>query len=277
MSTLALPAAALPLALVVAPRTCTYCDMETRRLPCAVHGARCDISWRTAVPGRGRLDSEGYLVQDLSSRVKKRKLLGSFTSPRRVRAIRRPYVHRDSYMALVCDIERRPKPLFDIAHQYPHTSGLKTVHGLTHGLLAEAVVTVPIGKLAAARCRLAFGLALTQSAVPFACPTAYLDMDVLPRVLRSLSTVTPMTDKSIRAAVAAFAEESRDIRRGRIPAAFGMEQSGTRTWAHCSWAHCGRAMSTWGLVGEWDVSTAMFLNLRRTRKQRYQNVHYINS
>ena len=76
----------------------------------------------------------------------------------------------------------------------------------------------PLSGPSAARCRLAFGMALACEPpgagggggreVRGACPPAYLDVDVMPRLLRTLRTVAPLTDESICEAVADFRAES---------------------------------------------------------------------
>ena len=104
----------------------------------------------------------------------------------------------------------------------------------------EAAATsrpAPLGKLAAARCRLAFSLALAwEPCCPsggggddMACPPACLDVDVMPRLLRTLRTVAPLTDESIRTAVAEFRSESADF-------------------------NSPVATARWGHVADWDVS-----------------------
>ena len=99
----------------------------------------------------------------------------------------------------------------------------------------------PLSKLSAARCRLAFGLALACEPpapgsgggdVLGACPPAYLDVDVMPRLLRSLRTVAPLTDESIRVAVDMFKAESRDF-------------------------DSPVAAARWGRVADWDVSSVV--------------------
>ena len=99
----------------------------------------------------------------------------------------------------------------------------------------------PLSKLKAARCRLAFGLALACEPptpgsgggdVLGACPPAYLDVDVMPRLLRSLRTVAPLTDESIRVAVDMFKAESRDF-------------------------DSPVAAARWGRVADWDVSSVV--------------------
>ena len=94
----------------------------------------------------------------------------------------------------------------------------------------------PVGKLRAARLRLAFGLALVcnppetvegERACSPAC--ACLGADLISRIVRMLRIVKPLTDATISIAVAEFKAES-------------VKFDGPR------------AISKWGRVAEWDVS-----------------------
>ena len=116
--------------------------------------------------------------------------------------------------------------------------------GSTAGMLALA--PPPLGKLSAAQCRLAFGLvlacehaatggggsgdgAVTRSRSREACPAACLPGDVVARLVCLLRTVAPLTDETIRTAVAEFGAESANF-------------------------DSPRAAAKWGRVADWDVS-----------------------
>lgn len=93
----------------------------------------------------------------------------------------------------------------------------------------------PLSKLSAARCRLAFGMALECAPPPPAklasqpCPPAFLDVDVMELLLRTLRTVTQMTNESIRKVVEEFFSEDKTF-------------------------DSPVAAAKWGRIADWDVS-----------------------
>lgn len=130
----------------------------------------------------------------------------------------------------------------------------------------------PLSKLAAARCRLAFGLALACDGLVRECPAACLDVDVMPLLLSRVRTVTPLTDKTIREAVDECVPHMliRDSEGGRCPGEATswprgasrrhvVVRDGPRTqgWSR---THVNRAVWKWGRIVDWDVSQVVSMS-----------------
>ena len=128
----------------------------------------------------------------------------------------------------------------------------------------------PLSKLAAVRCRLAFGLALASEPPParapaggpvldterHTSPAALLDVDVMPLVLRAVRVVPKLCNRTIRQA---WSEWSRaPVRRSTEYGTPYSSTSGVRTYVRpYSVDPCPVAEAKWGHIADWDVSSVV--------------------